>query len=211
MKRMFLGSVAAGTLIMVVQASGADFSVPKYTPGLFSYWTGAYLGVHGGWGWTTPGLDASGVFGGSQIGYNYQIGSFVLGVEGDGAFAHFSQTVDGPGFSIPASMGFDEDGLTSLRGRFGVAFNNVLFYGTAGGGWGHGRISGTTLGVMGSGEAWQTGWTAGGGIEYAIVPNWSVKLEYLHYGLGSATYFGALNTGAINVETVKVGVNYLFH
>ena len=43
------------------------------------------------------------------------------------------------------------------------------------------------------------------------MPTWSIKLEYLHYGLSSATYFGVLNTGNIDIETVKVGVNYLFH
>jgi outer membrane immunogenic protein len=69
---------------------------------LLSYWTGAYLGLQGGWAWTTPGLDASGVFGGGQIGYNYQIGSFMFGVEGDGAIAHISQTVNGPGFAASA-------------------------------------------------------------------------------------------------------------
>jgi outer membrane immunogenic protein len=62
-----------------------------------------------------------------------------------------------------------------------------------------------------SGQVWHAGWTAGGGIEYAIVPNWSMKVEYLHYGLGSANYFGALNTGNIEIETFKVGLNYLFH
>jgi outer membrane immunogenic protein len=96
--------------------------------------------------------------------------------------------------------------LASLRGRFGIAFNNLLFYGTAGGGWGHDRI--TALGV--SAEAWHTGWSAGGGFEYGFLPNWSIKVEYLHYGLGRATYFGNLNPGTIDVETFKVGVNFLF-
>jgi outer membrane immunogenic protein len=216
MRRTFVKTVAAGalTLVMAGQAAlGADFSVPRYEPSLFSYWTGAYVGLHGGWGWTTTqGLNASGVFGGGQIGYNYQMGNFVFGVEGDGAFAHISSTISGAAFGVPASVNFDDDALASLRGRFGIAFKNILFYGTAGGGWGHGRISETALGVTtASGEAWHTAWSAGGGIEYAIVPNWSVKLEYLHYGLGSANYFGVLNTGNIDVESVKLGVNYLFH
>ena len=42
------------------------------------------------------------------------------------------------------------------------------------------------------------------------MPNWSVKVEYLHFGVGSTTYFSTFNTGNVNVETFKIGVNYLF-
>jgi len=183
-----------------------------YTPLMFRYWTGPYLGAHVGWGWTTSsGVNASGILGAGQLGYNYQTGSLVVGLEGDGAFAHIAQGASGTAFGSPFSASFDADGLASLRARFGMGFDSVLFYGTAGGGWAHGRISGTALGLAASGTAWHSGWTAGAGFEYGIVPNWSVKLEYLHYGLGSATYFGALSTGNLNIETVKVGVNYLFH
>ena len=87
----------------------------------------------------------------------------------------------------------------------------LLVYGTAGEGWGHGRVTGTAFGLSASGQAWQSGWSAGGAIEYAFMPTWSIKLEYLHYGLGNATYAGVLNTGNIDLETVKVGINYLFH
>jgi outer membrane immunogenic protein len=214
MKRIFLGTVTAGALVMGGQAAlGADVGVPTLfnpdvsVPTLFNYWNGAYLGLHGGWGWTTTrGLNASGDFGGGQAGYNYQIGNLVFGVEGDGAFANISQNITDLAIGIPGSFGYKDDGLASLRGRFGIAFNNLLFYGTAGGGWGHDRI--TALGV--SAEAWHTGWSAGGGFEYGFLPNWAIKVEYLHYGLGSATYFGNLNPGTIDVETFKVGVNFLF-
>jgi outer membrane immunogenic protein len=195
-------------------ALAADVSVPgvrTVTPVLFSYWTGAYLGVNGGWGWTTTsGLDAKGVLGGGQIGYNYQIGNFVLGIEGDGAFANISQTVTATAGSPSAT--FKDDALASLRGRFGIAIKDVLFYATAGGGWGQSQFSGTTLaGLTVSGKTWQSGWTAGGGIEYAFVPNWSIKLEYLHYGLGGVTFSGLTNSRNLDIETAKVGVNYLFH
>jgi outer membrane immunogenic protein len=206
--------VAAPFFMMAEVALSADFSVPRSTaPILFSYWTGAYLGINGGWGWTTTsGLDAKGVLGGGQIGYNYQIGSFVFGIEGDGAFANISQTAAGVAFGTPVSASFKDDALASLRGRFGIAVKDILFYGTAGGGWGQSQISGTTLtGVTVSGKSWQTGWSAGVGIEYAFVPSWSIKLEYLHYGLGSATFAGVPNSHNLEIETVKLGVNYLFH
>jgi outer membrane immunogenic protein len=214
MRRMSLGAIAAGTLaVSGLSALAADVGGLSYaaTPTLFYYWAGPYVGGHGGWGWTTThGLNAEGVFGGGQIGFNYQIARyFVVGIEGDGAFANISRG-SGGAFGFPPQVGFQDDGLGSVRGRFGfAAYKNILFYGTAGGGWGHGRISGTPFPT--SAEAWHTGWSAGGGVEYAFMPTWSIKLEYLHYGLGSATYFGVLNTGNIDIETVKVGVNYLFH
>lgn len=220
MRGRFAGVLAAlFCAIAAPVAYGADpsfptyvYSPPKYAPLLFNYWTGAYLGLHTGWGWTmSHGLDASGIFGAGQVGYNYQFGSFVVGVEGDGAFAHIQQGVSGIAFGVPASVTFTDDALASVRGRLGVAFDNILFYATGGGGWGHGRLSGTVLGLSGAAEAWHSGWTAGGGIEYAIVPNWSIKVEYLHYALRDATYFNAVNSGSIGIETVKFGVNYLFH
>ena len=215
MKRVILGAAMVASFLMMAQAAlSADFSVPRFTaPTLFSYWTGAYLGINGGWGWTTTsGLDAKGVLGGGQIGYNYQIGNFVLGIEGDGAFANISQSAAGVAFGNPVSATFKDDALASLRGRFGIAVKDILFYGTAGGGWGQSQISGSTLaGANVSGKTWQTGWSAGAGIEYAFVPSWSIKLEYLHYALGSATFAGVLNSGNLEIETVKVGVNYLFH
>jgi outer membrane immunogenic protein len=220
MKRVIAWPVVA-LLAIAGPALGADAdgSFPPYGPGpssytplMFRYWTGVYLGAHGGWGWTTsPRVDASGVFGAGQLGYNYQMGSFVIGIEGDGAFAHIAHGASGAAFGSPFSVNFDADGLASVRARFGMGFYNVLFYGTAGGGSAHGRISGPAFGPSASGVASHSGWTAGGGLEYGIVPNWSVKLEYLHYGLGSATYFGALSTGNLHIETFKVGVNYLFH
>jgi outer membrane immunogenic protein len=210
MGRTIAGALIAVSLFVANQtAFGADVSAPTSTaPVLFSYWTGAYLGIQGGWGWTTTsGLDAKGVLGGGQVGYNYQIGTFVLGIEGDGAFANISQTIAGL-----ANSTVKDDSFASLRGRFGLGIKNVLLYGTAGAGWGESKVSGINLaGVPVSGKSWQTGWSAGAGAEYAFVPNWSIKLEYIHYGLGNLTFLGLLNPRNLDIETVKVGVNYLFH
>jgi outer membrane immunogenic protein len=186
-------------------------------PTLFYFWNGLYLGVHGGWGWTsTKGLNASGDFGGGQLGYNYQTGNLVLGVEADGALASItSHDVTIPFLGVPDTIGYRDDGLASLRGRFGFAMGNILFYGTAGGGWVHSRAS-TLVGVSPvvsvstTAGAWQAGWTAGAGVEYGFLPSWSVKAEYLHYGVSNATYFGTFNTGNVGVETFRIGVNYLF-
>jgi outer membrane immunogenic protein len=170
-------------------------------------WTGAYAGASGGYGWTTSGgLDATGGFGGGQIGYNVQTGNFVVGVEGDIAGSGISQTING----IPFTTAFTADALASLRGRAGVAYNNWLFFGTAGGGWAHDKISGTIAATPFSSNQWLSGWTAGAGVEWSFAPNWSTKFEYLHYGLGTPNSFGTVPTGKVDIDTLKIGINYLF-
>jgi outer membrane immunogenic protein len=210
MKRLGIIPIALASLTGA--AAAADMPVkapppaaaPLYLP--FT-WTGAYAGVNGGYGWTTSGgLDATGGFGGGQIGYNVQTGNIVVGVEGDIAGGGISQTING----IPFTTAFTADSLASLRGRAGVAYNNWLFFGTAGGGWAHDKISGTIAGVPFSSNQWLSGWTAGAGVEWSFAPNWSTKFEYLHYGLGTPNSFGTVPTGKVDIDTLKIGINYLF-
>jgi outer membrane immunogenic protein len=198
---------ALGADVPVVVGGPPPVVYDAAVPTLFYFWNGPYLGLQGGWGWTsTKGLNASGDFGGGQLGYNYQTGNLVFGLEADGALAAItSHDVTIPFLGVPNTVGYRQDGLASLRGRFGVAMGNILFYGTAGGGWVHSRASYTT-----TAESWQAGWSAGAGIEYGFLPSWSIKAEYLHYGVSNATYFGTFNTGNVAVETFKIGVNYLF-
>jgi outer membrane immunogenic protein len=223
MKKIILASVAA--LALTGSAFGADVSTPYYAPSILPApvftWTGLYLGAHGGYGWESPSiggglnLDMKGGFAGGQVGYNFQTGSFVFGIEGDGAWADIGETFNFVGLAVPASLSFTNDALASLRARFGVAVNNVLLYATGGGGWGHGNITGSLAGLSASADAWHSGWSGGAGIEWAFLPNWSAKFEYMHYGLGSGTYTNAsiatVTTGNISVDTVKVGINFLFH
>ena len=211
MKKLALGLITVVSLTNAVAAADLAVKAPPMMVAPFT-WTGFYAGAHGGYGWSTSqGLDAKGGFGGAQIGYNYQTGSFVLGIEGDIAASDISQTVNGTTvLGIPFTAAFTNDTLASLRGRAGIAYNTWLFYGTAGGGWGHDKISVNTGGLPFSNDAWRSGWSAGAGIEWAVAPNWSTKLEYLHYGLGSTNFFGTLPPGKTDIDTVKIGINYLF-
>jgi len=201
--RKVLGLVGA-TLLFAGPALAADLGRPpplKAAPlaPVFT-WTGFYLGVHGGYGWSTSdGLDLKGGFGGGQVGYNYQINNFVLGIEGDIAWADISET-DTFGL-ISATLKIDT--LASLRGRLGVAFGNTLLYGTGGGGWGNFKASVSVPGFAISGSQWESGWTAGAGVEYAFAPNWSAKVEYLHYGFD-------IDSTTVGVDTIKAGINYRF-
>ena len=216
-----LGLVGA-TLLFAGPTLGADLSrpppykaPPPPPPAPVFTWTGFYIGAHGGYGWShMPNiLDVKGTggFGGGQVGYNYQVNSFlVLGVEGDfaGADISASQTM----FGITGQ--FSNKALASARGRLGVAFGNALFYGTGGGGWVDSKLSASSLGLTVSDSRWLSGWTAGGGLEYAFTPNWSAKVEYLRYQLSNQTLtIGGLlpvSSGKIDIDTAKAGVNYHF-
>jgi outer membrane immunogenic protein len=211
MKKFGLGLIAVVSLTNAVAAADLGVNVPpvKAPPSLYIpfTWAGFYIGAHGGYGWSTSqGIDAKGGFGGGQIGYNFQTGNFVFGIEGDFAGSGISQTDDSLGITVSVK----NDALASLRGRAGIAYNTLLFYGTGGGGWGHNKISVDVGGVTASSDSWQSGWSAGGGVEWAFAPSWSAKVEYLHYGLGSANFFGALPSGNIDINTVKLGINYRF-
>jgi outer membrane immunogenic protein len=215
MKRLGIVSVAVASLATAAAAADLAVKAPPSPPMFLPFtWTGAYAGANGGYGWTTSGgLDATGGFGGGQIGYNIQTGGLVLGVEGDIAGGDISQTVNGNTVAgIPFTTAFTNDALASLRGRAGLAYNTWLFYGTVGGGWAHDKISvsGNIAGAPFSSNAWLSGWTAGAGVEWSFAPNWSTKFEYLHYGLGTPNSLGTVPAGKVDIDTLKIGINYLF-
>jgi outer membrane immunogenic protein len=132
-----------------------------------------------------------GVIGGAHIGYNLQINQWVIGLEG---------TVDGTSISKTAALGFPVDiaSLTdsaratvqgSIRARAGIAFDRVLLYATGGAAF-TGIQNTYSLAVSmpfflnESISKTRAGWTVGGGIEYAITNNWSVRAEYRYSDLG---------------------------
>ena len=186
-------------------------------------WNGIYAGANigGGWGagsgnsnyWNVFGLNGGvtnnlggGVVGGGQVGYNYSLTPlFLVGLESD-----FQGT------SATATTGSRVGGLDwfgTVRGRVGVTFMpSLLIYGTGGFAYGQYR-SGLTLNT-----AVQSGWTAGGGVEWMFMPNWSAKIEYLYSNIsgGNVNGFNA-GIGINNVNnhtrwnTVRAGVNYHFN
>ena len=212
MKRLGIISAAIASLSGAAAAADLPTKAPPAAPTFLPFtWTGAYAGASGGYGWTTSGgLDATGGLGGGQIGYNVQTGSLVLGIEGDIAGAGISQTVNGSIGIIPFTTAFTTDTLASLHGRAGLAYNSWLFYGTVGAGWAHDKTSANIAGAPFSGNQWLSGWTAGAGLEWAFAPNWSTKFEYQHYGLGTANSFGTVPAGKVDIDTLKIGINYLF-
>jgi outer membrane immunogenic protein len=102
--------------------------------------------------------------------------------------------------------------LGTARGRIGYAFDRFLPYFT--GGAAFGEVKGSVLG-FGSFSETKVGWTAGGGLEYAFVDNWTAKLEYLYVDLGKTNCNAACSGGnpfdvTFGTNVVRGGVNYKF-
>ncbi len=206
-KQLLAGGVA--TVAITGLAVAADLGRPLPPPVYDLDWTGFYLGVNGGYAWnwgndavvfgSTVGLrpnPSGGLFGG-PLGYNWQwTPEWVFGVETDfdGAGIFGSALASDP-FGATAEDRVDL--LGTLRGRAGYALENILLYGT--GGLAYGRTElGTSVtdkigGLCGpagfcanaSSTQWMVGWAAGVGFDWAFLPRWSFRTEYLHYDLGS--------------------------
>ncbi|MGA7803092.1 outer membrane protein [Bradyrhizobium sp.] len=204
--------------IGIAPALAADLAARTYTkaPPLppVNNWSGFYIGGMGGYGQedaSGPGT-MSGGFGGGTLGYNWQMGSLVLGVETDAAGGDISASTGIAGLATGTAK---IDALGTVRGRVGYAIDQVLLYGTGGFAWADTKLSVSTLGTTISDSNVLTGWTAGAGVEVMFAPKWSVKAEYLYRSLSGQTYFanvipGGIPTGTLNVNSGQVGVNYHF-
>jgi outer membrane immunogenic protein len=177
---------------------------------------------------TTVGVNENGAVIGGQIGCDYQFPSnFVLGVEGaaSGGTMKGSRLVALPD-SPPdtASVSVKTDFVPTLTGRAGYAVDHWLFYAKGGVAWASSKysVTGTFNGGAGlglpfdfEGLSLRTGWTAGGGVEWAFTDDWSARLEYDYYDFGThtATMNDAVNgPGPLSfkttMQTVKLGVNF---
>jgi outer membrane immunogenic protein len=210
MKKILLASVAL--LGFAGAASAADLPVRSAPPApivaavpVFT-WTGFYVGVNAGYGWnandsiTVGGVrfdldDEGGFVGGAQAGYNYQIGSFVVGLEGDIQYADFGgdDRFDFDGDGIADDDFNNSDWFGTVRARAGVAFDRALIYATGG--------------FAFADDA--TGWTVGGGLEYAFTNNLSAKIEGLYVNLDQDDNFLGIDNDA-EFGVVRAGLNFRF-
>jgi outer membrane immunogenic protein len=191
-----------------------------------------------------------GWLGGGQIGINYEfVPRWVLGVEADIDWSHINGSVSSCSTKTAAgvidcstSSGKIDD-FGTVRGRLGYAFDNLLLYGTGGFAWANETVTDTetcngtkcpkTSNVFAinsaSSSATPDGWAAGGGLEWRFLPNWTLRVEYLHLqfnGISNtfnlngtviakgvpvsvvSTSTSSANTG---VEVIRVGLNYVFN
>ena len=183
-------------------AAGPDF----YTPAPAFSWTGAYLGLQGGYGWGSSDnelpadntVKTNGWQGGVYGGYNWQTpGALVLGIEADVNASGEKGTNAGTTISNPWNG--------SVRGRLGVAADRFLIYGTGGVAFGNVKA---TDGIT-TESATRTGWTAGVGVEAAVTDNVTARLEYRHTNLGSAT-LPTFGPTSYRSNDVMLGVGFKF-
>lgn len=220
MKKLLLGTAGLAVLAMMSPANAADLAarpyakappVPYVAP---VTWQGFYIGGFGGYGWTGDNSanngDANGGFGGGTVGYNWQNGNIVFGIEVDAAGADISASAGVPGVDWAKSQ---IDAFGTVRGRLGIAPSpSTLLYVTGGYAWANNKLSVDALGFSGSDSRTHSGWTVGAGLEYMFAPSWSAKVEYLYADLEGQNYFnGAVTTGRASLNTVKAGVNYHFN
>jgi outer membrane immunogenic protein len=200
-------------------AFGADLAARPYTKApaaiAINNWTGFYIGAMGGYAQeNSSGIGTlSGGFAGGTVGYNWQTGNFVLGVEADAAWSDVGASVSVLGGLVGVNDKIRDMG--TVRGRIGYAFDQVLIYGTGGYAWADNRLTATALAVSLSDSHFHSGWTAGAGVEFMFAPKWSFKAEYLYRSFESQNYFtgfipGGLALGTLNLNSVQVGVNYHF-
>jgi outer membrane immunogenic protein len=239
-RNSLIGSIALATSIMAGSAMAADLPVYKAPPvvPIFS-WTGIYIGVHAGAGWgikeetfTTATLrsdnqySVTGFLGGAQVGFNYQVGSWVWGAE-----AQFSWSdLDGKtGCNAGAPVALVNchakvDWLGTAAARVGFVVDKALVFVKGGGAWVHDKYDTTFFAAPFTNihvDETRWGWMFGTGIEYAFGGNWSAKVEYDYLDFGTHTTsfpgLGALVTGANEavdirqrIHLVKFGLNYRF-
>jgi len=264
MKRIAFGVVAA--LALGQAALAADLPVRALTSApapVAPSWTGFYLGVHAGWGWTSQdnatsalntgagaaatspvsfNLDNDSPIAGLQIGYNYQFSSWVVGIEGDisGSRLTDSQTAQPLTGAIAAgscgvvglpcgtaTMSQDIRWLSTVRGRLGYAWGPGVLYVTAGAAWADVNYSATVAWPVPAPEVLFTaGFTSirsgpvvGGGYEWMLTNNWTLRGEFLHYWFNQAPITQVTNVGLTNtftwsrfdINVARVGLNYKFN
>jgi opacity protein-like surface antigen len=196
-------------------------------------WTGCYQGLHGGGGTlfdrNFTGENGDGAFGGIQGGCNYQWRQAVVGLEGEGWWSGMRSKMlfaNDPG-SVTNTYTDRNPWGADVAARFGVAVGQSLLYAKAGEAWSRFNFQrtetdvfggGATFTITASGKTTFTGLLLGSGLEYALSPNWSAKLEYNYLGFGGSTVhfegnsvFDRSNTTlSATQHIVKMGVNYQF-
>jgi outer membrane immunogenic protein len=155
--------------------------------------------------------DVNGAIYGAHIGYNFQRGPIVFGVEA----AYNGTDMDGSEgiFGLVRSER-ELDWYATLVGRLGYASGKALFYGFGGVAWGtvETTLSSPLFGLSASGETDHVGWTAGVGIEYALDERFSVRVEYSHVDLGDETFSlgGIKDEVDLDFDAIKIGASYRF-
>ncbi len=217
------GFAVAALSLAPLAAQAADlkrggYKAPAYTSPSYVNWSGLYLGINGGYGFgkanvsnafgSTGDFSVKGAVIGGTLGYNLQTGIWVWGIEGDLDYSNIKGSTSSA--CVPDCT-VSNTWLGTARARIGYAgWGNWLPFLTGGAAFGNVK---TDLGAVTDSRT-KIGWTAGLGLEYALLTNWSVKGEYLYTDLGTATCPAATcvvdTTTKFKTNLVRLGVNYRF-
>lgn len=222
-RKITVATLVASALLASTSAFAADQNyrpVPApapYPTNVVDYaftWTGAYVGVNAGYRWadtkarstydTNVNLNDGSPFGGLQAGYNWQAGNFVYGLETDFGYGSNSKsrTTADAYYSVKQTW----EGTT--RARLGFAYDKALFYGTGGLAYADFKSTFDDGVTTAKKDGFRLGWTVGGGIEYAMTKNVSLKGEYLYTDYGTQKVGGSKQD--ISNNLLRVGLNYRF-
>jgi outer membrane immunogenic protein len=239
MKRVHLAGICAAAFVALVSpVHAADAPIAKAPPPAAAAvgkgpvpifdWSGFYVGVQGGYGWGDVDIcdnggclrpfDIKGWHGGGTLGWNWQSGMWVAGIEADFSFANIDGSrLDHPGFGCGDidTCAADVKRFATLRGRVGPVFGSTFAYVT--GGFAHARLSAALVGDNGASTSSKSGWTWGLGLETVLAPNWTGKIEWL-YLRGFDDVVASTECGAGDpcrwvdpkFHVVRIGLNYRF-
>jgi outer membrane immunogenic protein len=253
MKRLLIGISAAASLL-ATGALAADLPVkaPIYkAPEPVFNWTGFYAGGNLGYsagnadnsatidrfatGLPLPGLlngtnsannAADGPVGGGQIGYNWQITNWLVGLEADiqasrniGSSSITCLACSDDHANIVTNLNQSLDWFGTFRGRAGIlATPDAFFYATGGLAYGQVNVGGSATGnfnmttvLLPNSSSTRVGWTVGAGVETHIGGNWTAKLEYLYMDLGTVNGGPVPLTGIIVPVRTEAGLSYSSH
>jgi len=225
--RTLLSAVGAALFNL---SSGIAADGPKIKPVNISApfdWSGIYAGGHVGYSRGRAGttlsdpapLDASNsfgsLFGGVQLGWNYMLTPrTLLGVEADISFPNYlsADNVASSRTTARTDVAHEIDYIGTLRGRFGYATDRWLIYGTGGFAFTQGRFLQTPGAADDQDKILRmlTGWTLGGGIETAIAPRWTARIEYFYTNFGTANVTfpsGTQYSSTFDIHTLRLGLN----
>jgi opacity protein-like surface antigen len=226
--KMAVTAAAMAALLVSDPAPTAELGISPGLPAppVISNWTGFYLGANFGFAFnfedlTTPiggpmSTNPAGVMGGGQLGYNYRLGNWLVGIEAefDATAAQGRTNFIGPAASTWVTS--DQVWYGTLTGRLGYLLGPLLVYGKAGGAWMNANYQyALNSGLSGANSTYSTrsGWNAGAGFEYLMTERWSAKIEYDYLDFGTETLnfdipFGTGITFKTQVNEVKAGLNY---
>lgn len=258
MRNALVGAMVAAFIPSAAIAADFPSKEPPPPPCL---WCGLYIGGNGGWAFgreavtttsffpvppfaavdvaaintaASPALDANGIIGGGQIGYNWQIGRALVGLEADVDVPSLKTSQAGtfgfpstPGTFFTVATSVSTDWLMTVRPRVGWTANNWLLYVTGGLAVAKENFS-QTIGLIAPSvltdtfSATQAGWTVGAGIEAKLNPNLSLKVEYLYVDLGTTPSTAGILTPPfpasgvnsatrLSVSVARVGLNWHFN